>query len=46
MTTEKKLVTISTYAKMYGITRQAAFYRVKNGKLKTKTIDGKTFVIV
>ena len=46
METKEKLVTITTYAKMYGITRQAAFYRVKNGTLRTKTIDGKTFVIV
>ena len=41
---QKKLVTISNYAKMLGLTRQTIHYRIKQGSLKSVKIDGKMFV--
>lgn len=46
MIDEKKLVRISTYAKMIGKTPQWVGDLIKEKKVKTKVIDSTTFIVL
>lgn len=43
---ERRLVKVSTYAKLKGVTRQAVYYLINTGALPVQKIDGQYFVIV
>lgn len=43
---DKNLVTVRTYAGMYGVTPECVRKWVKQGKVKNKVIDGVHFIVL
>ena len=41
----KKLVSVAEYCKLEGISKQAAYKRIKTGKLKSKKVHGLILVL-